>query len=286
MRRRAVIAFGLAGLAPGCAGLGHRGALPSSPERMAAIQAASQSAQAAFDRRDWPRAQAELERLAAESPRSAEAQHRLGRVLHARGRPVEAEAAFRQALELDREDVDAMIGLGQVALEGGRLVEALRLLDGAIELEPPRAEAQHARGRVLEALGRPAEAQAAYLRALESDPTLAPAALRVAALQVDQGRFDQALVRLDGVLELVPGDPEAHALRGRAHLALRQVATAVEDLKFASEKLPDRPDVFYGLALALQAASNAPDAFKAAERASRLAPEWAEARELSQKLRR
>ena len=222
----------------------------------------------------------------AEAPRSPEAHHRLGRVLLAQNRPVEAEAAFRQALELDREYVDAIVGLGQVALETGRLQEGLRRFDQAIELEPSRAEAHLARGRTLEALGRPADAQSAYFLALESDPTLAPAALRVSAIQLDQGRFDQALVRLDQVVELSPEDPEPRVLRGRVHLALKHPAQAVADLQYAAEKLPDRPDVFYGLALALDATQKSSDALKAAERASTLAPGWAEARELSQKLRR
>lgn len=285
MRRRAVIAVSLVSLAPGCAGW-HRASAPSSPERVAAIQAVSQSAQAAFDRNDLPLAQSELERLVAEVPRSAEAHHRLGRVLLAQSRPADAEAAFQEALELDHEYVDALVGLGQVALEGGRLVEALRWLDQAIELEPARAEAHLARGRTLERLGRSADAQGAYFLALESKADLAPAALRVAAIQMDGGWFDQALVRLDGVLELVPQDPEARALRGRARLALKQIGPAVEDLKFASERLPNRPDVFFGLALALEASFKQADALKAAERASSLAPEWAEARELSKKLRR
>ncbi len=286
MRRRAVIAVGLVGLFPGCSGFGHRNSAPSDPAQMAVIQKVSQAAQEAFDRQDWPLAQAELQRLVAEAPRSAEARHRLGRVLLAQGRTVEAEAEFRKALDLDKEYVEAIVGLGQIALDAGRLVEALRLLDQAIELEPTRAEAHLGRGRTLEALGRPGEALAAYFRALETSPDLATAAVRVATIQMEQNQLDQALVRLDDVLELIPNDPEAHALRGRVHLALRQVKPAVDDLKFAADRLPERPDVFFALALALEAAARQPDALKAAETASKLAPEWSEARELSAKLRR
>ena len=88
------------------------------------------------------------------------------------------------------------------------------------------------------------------------------------------------------VARFMPEDAEAQALRGRAHLALKQYGPAVDALKLASEKLPDRPDVFYTLALALDASAKADDARKAADRAVTLAPGWAEARELSQKLRR
>lgn len=288
MRRPAVIAVGLiaATLVQGCAGAARRADPPPTPERLAVIRAASQAAQEAFDRRDWPRAQAELERLVAETPRSAEAHNRLGRVLLARNRPTEAEAAFRIALVIDPAYVDALIGLGRAALATGRLQEALRQLERAIDLEPARAEAHLARGNALESLGHSGEAQDAYFRALESDPGLASAAMRVAVLQLDAGRLDQALARLDGVVELTPDDPEARALRGRTNLALKNTAQAVEDLAFAAEKLPDRPEVFYALALALDGAKLTVDARKAAERAETLAPNWAEARELSAKLRR
>ena len=286
MQRGAVIAVGLTGLTLGCAGLPRRADRPPSPERAAAMQATSQAAQEAFDHDDLPRAEEQLELLAGEAPRSADVHNRLGRVLLAEGRAADAEASFRRALQIDPDYVDALVGLGQAALATGRFADALRFVDQAIELEPPLAEAHLARGRALEALSRPNDAQAAYFRAIEADPTLATASLRIAALQLDQGRFDQALARLDGVVELTPEDPEAHFLRGRAHLALREAAPAVEDLTFASRRLANRPEVFYNLALALAAAQNSSEALKAADRAATLAPGWAEARELSARLRR
>ena len=81
-------------------------------------------------------------------------------------------------------------------------------------------------------------------------------------------------------------DAEALLLRGRAHLALRHVAPAVADLRAAASRLPDRPEVHYQLALALEAASQRGDALKAAEQALRLAPDFADARSLSERLRR
>jgi tetratricopeptide (TPR) repeat protein len=210
----------------------------------------------------------------------------MGRVMLMQNRSAEAEAAFHRALDIDSEYVDALIGLGQAALAGGRLQESLRLLDRAIELEPPRAEAHLTKGRTLEALGRPTDAQDAYFRAIEADPDLAAASIRIAALQLDSGRLDQALARLDGVVELMPEDPQVRYLRGRANLALNETALAVDDLSFAANKLPDQPEVFYALAMALDATKKSGDALKAAERAETLAPGWLEARELTKRLRR
>ncbi len=285
MRARALIAGSLLGLAVGCASIFHREE-PPSPAELAAVQQESQAAQAAFDLKDWPKAQAALLHLVALVPRSAEAHHRLGRVFQAQEQFGLAEDEFRKALTLDHDYVDALIGLGQVEAQTGRIVDGLRHLDQAIELDPSRGEAHIARGQAMETLGRPGDALTAYFRTLETDPNSATALKRVAFLQLDQGRYDQALTRLEQAIELLPDDPDARLLRGRAHLALHHLPDAVEDFRFAAEKLPNRPDAFYQLALALSASQKRGDAIKAAEKAVILAPEWAKAQELSQQLRR
>lgn len=67
---------------------------------------------------------------------------------------------------------------------------------------------------------------------------------------------------------------------------LRHPAQAVADLRFAAAALPDRADVYYVLALALDAAHQPADALKAAEQALQLSPDYAGARDLSRRLRR
>jgi tetratricopeptide (TPR) repeat protein len=289
MRRRAVIAGCAATLLAiaGCASV----RTPCDPAAVPAAQASqclqlSQGAQEAIDHRDYPRARAMLEALAAQAPFSAEAHYRLGRVLQLQGFRAEAEAAYRHALKLDPEYIGALIGQGEIEADAGRPLEALRRFEAAIEINPHQAEAHFARGRVLEALGRTDEALAADFRSLEIDPTAAPVILRIAAIQLARRQPDQALARLDQVLELTPDDPEGHHQRGLAYLALNHPAHAIPDLQFTARRLPNRPDVFYHLALALSADHNTKAALEAAERALKLAPEYADARTLSQKLRR
>ena len=139
---------------------------------------------------------------------------------------------------------------------------------------------------MLESLGKIEEAQAAYFRSLSTDPLLTEASRRIASLQIARNEADQALARLDQTLESTPGDAEALLLRGRAHLVLGHVAPALADLKAAAVRLPNRPDVHFNLALALEAARQPGDAFKEAQQALKLAPDYADARDLSQRLRR
>ena len=97
---------------------------------------------------------------------------------------------------------------------------------------------------------------------------------------------DQALARLDMVIERLPDDPEARFRRGQAYLALKQYPEALADLALAAEKLPARPDVLYTLALAHEGQDNRPGALRIAERALRLAPESTDVRVLTERLRR
>ena len=193
MRRRAVIAgFGAALLAAALPGM--RGGLPLasttpgnerlSSRRSRQCETLSQEAQLAIDRHDESAAEELLHQLLAMSPRSAEAQNRLGRVLLARQQLPEAEQAYRHAIELDPEYVAAMTGLGSTDYAIGRFEEALRQFEAAIELDPTNAQAHLQRGRALEALGRKDDALAAYFRALEFAPDHVATNLRVATLEL------------------------------------------------------------------------------------------------------
>ena len=67
---------------------------------------------------------------------------------------------------------------------------------------------------------------------------------------------------------------------------LRHPPQAIADFRMAARNLPNRADVYYFLAVALVAAHQPADALKAAEQALRLAPDYADARDLSKRLRR
>lgn len=294
MRRGALIALlsgflGLPAVLSGCGGAGMR--RPSwkdapSPEQAAEALAVGERAQAALDRGDLRQAEGELTALTALTPHSAEALQRLGRVFELQGRVAEAATCYDRALKLDPNYVGALIGMGRVEALRGNRQDALRRFEAAIEIEPNEASAHLALGGVLESMGKIEEAQAAYFRSLSTDPMLTEASRRIAALQIGRNEADLALARLDQTLESTPGDAEALLLRGRAHLALGHVAPAVADLKAAAARLPDRPDVHFNLALALEAARQPGDALRSAEQALKLAPDYADARNLSQRLRR
>ena len=85
------------------------------------------------------------------------------------GRRAEAEAAYREALEIAPRDADLLTELARLLAQENRNAAALELLDAAAKIPPSRADVFAARGRVLAALGRTREARHDFLysRALE-----------------------------------------------------------------------------------------------------------------------
>ena len=145
----------------------------SSAAQSALVQQLSQTAQAAIDRRDYGQARADLERLVVESPRSAEAYHRLGRVLHLQGQFDEAKRSYRKALEIDPEYVGALIGLGEIEDRLGQAEPALQ----TARRRPSKSTRRRPRptSPAVGSSRRPAgsdEALAAYFRTLELEPEL------------------------------------------------------------------------------------------------------------------
>jgi len=174
--------------------------------------------------------------------------------------------------------------LGQVEAQQGQLSAALKHLEAAIEIDPQRPRGHFSLGRLLETEGRTDEALAEYFRALELEPTNAEVSVNIAAIQLSRNQPDQALSRLDQAVELAPKNGEARNLRGHAHLMLRHFGQAVDDFREAVNGVPDRADIYYNLALALEGDRKPADALRAAEQALRIAPNFADARMLSQRL--
>ncbi len=273
----------------GCGWIGLRGRddrSQATPQQLEKIQQISERAQAEIDRGDYDHARNDLVNLVNEEPDSAEALQRLGTVLMLQGQAAEAEACFHAALARDHDYVEAMLGLGQIEAERGDTAMALKRFDLAISIDPRRPGAHYLLGRVREALGQTDEALASYFRALEFDANHTQAILRISSIQLGREQPDQALSRLDQVVELSPSDGEARALRGLAHWKLNHVTEAIADLRTAARLLPNRPDVYYHLALVLEADHKRADARSAAEHALRLAPTDSAVRELSERLRR
>jgi Flp pilus assembly protein TadD len=123
------------------------------------------------ERRGRPQDAEQAYRRAIElDPRYALPWHNLGIQLGDLRRYEEAEQAYRRAMELDPRDADPWNNLGILLRELERYGEAEQAYRRAIELDPRYAAPWNNLGVELERLERPGEAESAYRKAIELNP--------------------------------------------------------------------------------------------------------------------
>jgi tetratricopeptide (TPR) repeat protein len=155
-----------------------------------------------------------------------------------------ADADFALALErlaVDDETRDvrarALAWRGEVARMDGRIDDALTFLDQALSLDPENAFALGTKGQLCVAQGRLDEAEELLLRALEGSPETW-VYVELGELYRRQGRFEEALERLEFALGLDPDDAYARATRGQVQRASGRYDEAIDDLLAAITAVP------------------------------------------------
>lgn len=108
------------------------------------------------------------------------------------GQTTPARAAFEQALALQPDLAEALIGMARIALAQGRNDEARTLAERALARNPDDLDSLRFHGDLLRAQGKPDAALAAYQRVVTLRPQQARALIDVANLHSDAGRFAQA----------------------------------------------------------------------------------------------
>ncbi len=107
--------------------------------------------------------------------------------------PDEAEAAYRQALALAPDHVDAVVNLGALLCDTGRCADAVTLYEQAVQVLPHTAHVHFNGAIALEDQGRDADALDSYARCLDADPELADAHYNAARLCEKLGDHQRAL---------------------------------------------------------------------------------------------
>ncbi len=112
----------------------------------------------------------EMLRQALEGLDNAPTRYELGAVLAASGRPGEAIAEYRRALDRNPNHVGTLNNLGVALAEQGRMDEAARHFERAIAVDPENADAHANLGLALAARGARTRAAGAFQEALRVDP--------------------------------------------------------------------------------------------------------------------
>ena len=154
--------------------------------------------------------------VVARNPEARAAQQNLGKALLNSGRPEEALAASRAAVEQDPDDVKAHANAGVALIRMGRLDEAEEWLRAALALDPRHSVVLQNLAESLRKQERLDEALRYYRAVLEADPgnPLPHAGMGHALFGL--GRYEEALRSLDRALALAPGLESVRTMRDSA----------------------------------------------------------------------
>jgi tetratricopeptide (TPR) repeat protein len=195
--------------------------------------------------------------LLAEQPGYAPAQHLLGMLLRARGKPRDAAVAFKAALAAAPGYIEPRTALANLWRENGLAAQAVELCeqglslspndaslwralgmarlaqyDGAaawqafqraLEIEPDDATTHYNDGVALQMLHRLDPALRAYQRALALNPGLFAADYNIGAIFREQGLQDAAIKAFEAVLAREPRHVPAHKALAETLLRARQL---------------------------------------------------------------
>jgi len=224
---------------------------------------------------------------------------------HRAGRLQQAEALYRQALQLEPNTPDAVNLLGVLAGQRGRHADAVTLIQQAIALlpsgpyhanlaeafrasgrffeavdaycealkrQPGRPQLSYALGLVLEKLDRLDEAIVAHRQALAIDPKFAPPHESLCGLLSRVGRHQEAADHCRRAIAANPTRPDLHAQLGALLTAAGDHLNAIGAFARALELRPNWPQIHQVTAEVYQKLSYWPQAADAARKAIALDP--------------
>ncbi|MBI3838863.1 MAG: glycosyltransferase family protein [Planctomycetia bacterium] len=171
-----------------------------------------------------PRAEQIYRQVLQVEPGNTQALHNLGMLALEVGRTDDAIAWLRQAVALDPTNSVFHGHLGAAFVIASRWPEARLALEEAIRCDPANSESQYNMGVVLENLQQIDEAVAQYRHCLQSRPTDAATHNNLGNLLRVEGNLDEALVHLEQAIQSQPDYPEAHSNRGLVLLSQGRLA--------------------------------------------------------------
>jgi protein O-GlcNAc transferase len=168
---------------------------------------------------------------------------------HRAGRLVEAAACYRQVLEIEPDNFDALHLLGLLTLQSGNPEQAITLICQALEHNPTDPAAHNNLGNALDALGRLQDAITCYQAALSLKPDYADAINNLGGSLKTQGKLEEAVECFRKALALHPTHIDALYNLGSAlqTQGKRQEAAACYRKVLALK--PNHADAHYKLGL-------------------------------------
>ncbi len=189
------------------------------------------------------------------------------------GRVGEAAAIFREVLQREPEQPDALHLLGLIQHECGEHSRALEFIDRAIACRPAWPRFHYTRGLVLTALGQESEAIDAYRRCVKLEPKLTDAHNNLGSLLLELGEPEEAERSFRQALEIDPGYVLALKNLGLLEKHRGRWQQAEEAFRAAIEVRPEDARLRVDLAQLLNEQGRTKEAVELCREALRLAPD-------------
>jgi len=204
-----------------------------------------------------------------------------------------ADAAFRKAIELDKNNSDALLKLGQVqvAQGSGSVNQALATYQQSIKDHPREIAFYILAGEMYESQSDWDNAKVMYQKALEIQPDHPLASNNLAYLMLQHGgNVDVALAMAQTARRGMPDSSNAADTLGWAYFQKGVYQSAIdmfqESLRLNEKRgAADDPEVHYHLGLAYQKFNQPVQAKQQLERALKINPNYSDARKALSELR-
>lgn len=211
---------------------------------------------------------------AKQNPRAFLAHTDLGDIYMDQGKTDAAIQQYRLSLAL-RMDPEICHNLGNALLQTGRPDEAFAYFKKAIELSPEYPIAYSDLGNLYLQKGQVDMAIEFIQKALQIEPDLPMATYNLGNAYAEERRFDLAIRYWEKSIQLQPDYPMPHNNLANAYLLEGQTAKAVEQWKLALQYMPDLTSAQVNLAWVLATSPDpsqrdGPAAVALAERAAQL----------------
>ena len=193
---------------------------------------------------------------------------------HQAGRLAEAQALYRQILQLQPDHPDALHYLGVMAYQAGRYEIAVEHINQAIGANPSNPEFHVSLGNALMELGQLDNAAASYRKALSWQPDFSVAHNNLGLVLWNQRKLDDAVASFRKALSF-GNDAEAHNNLGNALMEQGKLGEAAASYRNALSLKPNDAQTHCNFGTVLQEQGKLDEAVASYRKALSLRPDFA-----------
>ena len=225
-------------------------------------------------RRDVRRAEGALQVLIRQFPNHAAVQAQAGILAGLKGNRADAARILTRALELDRDNLEALNALVSLDLAAKNTDSAIRRVEARLARTPQDAGALLLGAGTYAAAGNQPRAEELLRKTIEVDSSNVQAYEQLGRMYLSQRRLDEALAEFDALSKRHPRPVQAHTLAGVILEALNKPLDARRRYELALEIDPQMPVAANNLAwMYVESGENLDVALQLAQTATRRLPD-------------